>query len=328
MRPPAPAPAVLSTMWAVQPRFEHALDAFAERARELGFSGIEINHSMDAAQVGVLLAQQALPVAAVHAPAPLERHPQYGWNRSLDPASEDEAERRLAVRYARRSIELAGEAGASLVVLHLGAVGPRQLGPERSLRRLFGRGSASREERAAAVAAAPGERARLAPPALDRARRSLAELAPLSEAHGVRLGLECRLHYHQIPLPSEAAELLAEHPPERVGYVHDVGHAEVQHRLGLVDRASWFDLLGDRLIGVHLSDVNGLADHRAPGNGDVDFRWLAGRLPADAVRTLEIDQEEPDDDLALGLHLLSDAGVITRGPPGPASAPDEVFARL
>ncbi|MCY4639766.1 MAG: sugar phosphate isomerase/epimerase [Chloroflexi bacterium] len=320
MRPDAAAPAVLSTMWALQPRFEQALDAFVERARALGFSGIEINHSMDAAQVGVLLAQRALPVVAVHAPAPLERHPAHGWNRSLDPASEDEAERRLAVHYAGRSIELAGEAGASLVVLHLGAVGLAQLQPERTLRRLFARGSVSEEERGASVEAALRERARLAPPALDRARRSLAELVLLAEAHGVTLGLECRLYHHQIPLPSEAAELLAEHPPERVGYVHDVGHAEIQHRLGLVDRASWFDLLGERLVGVHLSDVNGLADHRAPGNGDVDFRWLAKRLSAGAVRTLEIDQDEPDDDIERGLELLGEAGVITRGAPRPADA--------
>ena len=314
MRPLAPGQAVLSTMWAVQARFEHALDAFVERAAELGFSGIEINHSMDASQVGVILAQRVLPVVAVHAPAPLERHPTVGWNRSLDTASEDDEERRLAVHYAVRSIELAGEAGASLVVLHLGAIGLAQLRPERTLRRLFERGSTSGEEWGAAVEEALRERSRLAAPALDRARRSLAELAPIAAAHRVTLGLECRLYHHQIPLPAEAAELLAEHPPEVVGYVHDVGHAEVQHRLGLIDRGSWFDLLGERLVGVHLSDVDGLVDHRAPGNGDVDFRRIAERLPASAVRTLEIDQEEADDDLARGLELLAGAGVIT--PPG------------
>ncbi len=305
-------------MWAVQPRFEHALDVFAERAAELGFAGIEINHSMDAAQVGVLLAQTALPVVSVHAPAPLERHPGGGWNRSLDLASDDERERLLAVDYARRSIELAGEAGASLVILHPGAASLAQLPPERRLRRLYERGAARGEEWGAAVDEALRERARLGPPALDRARRSLADLVRVAELHDVTIGLECRLYYHQLPLPDEAAELLAEHPPDRVGYVHDVGHAEVQHRLGLTDRAAWLDLLGERLVGVHLSDVNGLVDHRAPGNGDVDFRWVAERLPAGVVRTLEIDQEEPEDDLVRGLQLLSGAGVVAPPPPGRA----------
>ena len=304
-------------MWAVQPRFEHALDAFVGRAAELGFGGIEINHSMDAAQVGVLLAQTVLPVVSVHAPAPLERHPTAGWNRSLDLASDDEEERGLAVRYARRSLELAGEAGAPLVVLHLGAAAPAQLPAERTLRRLFALGLTSGPEWDAAAEDALRERARLGAPALARARRSLADLVPLAELHGVTLGLECRLYYHQVPLPHEAAELLSEHEPARVGYVHDVGHAEVQHRLGLTDRAAWFDLLGERLVGVHLSDVSGLVDHRAPGKGDVDFRRVASRLPPGAVRTLEVDQEESDDDLARGLEVLVAAGAVAPAPAEP-----------
>jgi sugar phosphate isomerase/epimerase len=320
---PTPAPAAaapaaaLSTMWAVQPRFERDLGAFFARAAELGFTGVEINHSMDAAQAGAILAQRLLPVVAVHAPAPLERHPSAGWNRSLDLAAEDEAERALAVRYTERSIDLAAEAGARIVVVHLGAVAGGQIRAERALRRLVERGETAGEEWEAAADEAVRERAQRAPAALERARRSLAELARPAGERGVTLGLECRLHYHEIPLPAEAAELLAEHPPEAVGYVHDVGHAEVQHRLGLTDRGAWFDLLGERTVESHISDVRGLLDHRAPGNGDVDFGWLAERLPASAVRTLEINQHEPDDDLARGLALLAEAGVVA--PPGAAA---------
>ena len=315
----APPAAALSTMWAVQPRFQHDLGAFLERAAELGFSGVEINHSMDAAQVGAILAQRLLPVVAVHAPAPLERHPSAGWNRLLDLAAEEPAERALAVRYTQRSIELAAQAGARIVVVHLGAVAGGQLRAERALRRLVERGATAGEEWEAAADEAVRERALRAPRALDRARRSLAELARAAGERGVTLGLECRLHYHEIPLPAEAAELLGAHPPELVGYVHDVGHAEVQHRLGLTDRGAWFDLLGERVVESHLSDVRGLLDHRAPGNGDVDFGWLAERLPASAVRTLEVNQHEPDDELARGLALLVEAGVVA--PPGaPAAA--------
>jgi sugar phosphate isomerase/epimerase len=87
----------------------------------------------------------------------------------------------------------------------------------------------------------------------------------------------------------------------------------VQHRLGLVDRATWWDLLGDRLVGLHLHDVRGLVDHRAPGNGDVDFAWLAERIRAAApspALTFEIDQREPDDDVARGLEVLRAAGIV------------------
>ena len=304
-------PSALSTMWAVQPRFERDLPAFAERARELGYGAIEINHSMDAAQARALLAQDRLPVTAVHAPAPLEREPGRGWNRALDLASADEGERGAALRHARRSIDLAAAAGAGAVVVHLGSACP-PLPAERRLRALYAEGglaAAARRERAAAIAEARGGRARLAPPRLAQARRSLDALAAHAAPRGVALGLECRLRYHQIPLPDEAAELLAPYPPETAGYWHDAGHAEVLHRLGLVDRGDWFARLGGRVLGSHLHDVGGLRDHLAPGRGDLDFAWLAARLPPHAARTFEIDQREPDEAVRAAPGLLRAAGM-------------------
>ncbi len=58
----------LSTMWAVQPRFERDLGGFMERAAELGYEAIEINHSMDAAQIGSILGHGTLPVTGVSGP--------------------------------------------------------------------------------------------------------------------------------------------------------------------------------------------------------------------------------------------------------------------
>ena len=106
-------------------------------------------------------------------------------------------------------------------------------------------------------------------------------------------------------------ELLAPYPRELAGYWHDVGHAEVQHRLGLTHMDAWFDELGERLLGTHLHDVQRLKDHRAPGNGDVDFEALAKRLPASAARTFEVDQHESDTDLEASLDLLRGVGVVS-----------------
>ncbi len=305
-------PIALSTMWAVQPRFEHDLRAFMERAAELGYEAIEINHSMDAAQIGAILGHDVLPVTNVHAPAPLERHSSLGWNRELDLASEDEQERSVAVDYTKRSIDCAVEAGAGAVVVHLGAVSRRPINGDRRLRALYA-GSARAPggdlAHEGAIVEALRDRSRLAPPAVERAGRSLEELVAYAEPHGVAIGLECRLHFHEIPLPEEAAQLLAPYPPAVAGYWHDVGHAEVLHRLGLVERSAWFDLLGERVLGVHVSDVAGIRDHRAPGRGDVDYGWLAARLPADAALTLEIDQREPDEAVRAALDVLRAAGI-------------------
>ncbi len=303
----------LSTMWAVQPRFERSLDAFMERAAELGYRGVEINHSMTAEQAGAILGLKSLPVTGVHAPAPLERHPSAGWNRDMNLASIDEAERGLAVEFHLRSIALAAEAGAAVVVVHLGGVGSRLLAGERRLRSMYDRREVMLEQWEAAIDETVRERAAAAPPYLDAAHRSLAIIADEASKRGITLGVETRLHYHEIPLPQEAASLFTPYPREVVGYVHDVGHAEVQHRLGVIDRSAWWDLAGPRLVQLHLHDVRGLLDHRAPGNGDVDWAWLAARIAEAnprAQRTLEIDQVEPDEDLARAVQVLAAAGIV------------------
>ena len=284
---PARPPVALSTMWAVQPRFERDLRAFMERAVELGYEAVEINHSMDAAQIGAILGHDVLPVTNVHAPAPLERHSSLGWNRELDLAAEDERERGVAVDFTQRSIDCAVEAGAGTVVVHLGAVSRRPINGDRRLRR----------------ALTPDARARPRPTSRTRARswrRSASAAgsrrprwsAPLARSRSWcatrsrtawRSALEGRLNFHEIPLPEEAAELLAPYSPTAAGYWHDVGHAEVLHRLGLVERSAWFDLLGERLLGVHISDVAGLRDHRAPGRGRRRLRLACG-APARAGR--------------------------------------------
>ena len=309
--PPAAAPpAALSTMWAVQPRFERDLPAFIDRAAALGYGAVEVNHSMDAAQLDAIRGHGGLPVTGVHAPAPRERHPGGGWSTDLNLASVDEGERELAVRYTRRSIEAAADLGAPLVVVHLGEIAGGELAGERRRRVAFERGETAGGEWARAGVEAVELRAALAGPHLAQARRSLAELASAAEAAGVTLGLECRNYYHHIPLPDEMAALLADYPPAVVGYCHDVGHAEVLHRLGLVALDAWFELLAERGVGTHLHDVRGLTDHRAPGNGDVDFAALAARLPPAAARTFEIDQHEPDADVARALEVLRAAGVV------------------
>ena len=176
----------LSTMWAVQPRFERDLGAFMERAAELGYEAIEINHSMDAEQIGAILGHATLPVTAVHAPAPLERDRERGWNRGLNLASTDEEERALAVDYTQRSIDVAAEAGAPAVVVHLGSVGARAINAASRLREMYPRRQlADRGLGAGNRRGAPRSRTACGP--VPRAGPALAR-----RAGGVRRAEECR----------------------------------------------------------------------------------------------------------------------------------------
>jgi hypothetical protein len=90
----------------------------------LGYEAIVINASMTpSAVVEAIVASGVLPVASIHAPAPLVNYPDRGWNRDLNLASLDEVERELALRYTERSVDLAVETGARHVVVHLGSAG-------------------------------------------------------------------------------------------------------------------------------------------------------------------------------------------------------------
>jgi sugar phosphate isomerase/epimerase len=163
-------------------------------------------------------------------------------------------------------------------------------------------------------AEAESERGALAQRHLPQAARSLESLAEYAANAGIALGLENRLHYHEIPRYDEAAKLIAPYPSGLVGYWHDIGHAEVQHRLGLVDRHCWLDTNGPRTIGSHLHDVSSIVDHRAPGEGDVDWQYIVEGLPGDALRTFEINQHEPQSLLAPALELLRRVGLVPAGP--------------
>jgi sugar phosphate isomerase/epimerase len=300
----------LSTMWAQQDRFAGNFTAFAAAARNAGYSGIEVSHSTRLDDLEALMAGDVLPVVSLHAPTPRMRARNGRDNGALNLASIDEDERAQAVEHTVRTLDFAARAGARYIVVHLGGIGARLLDGEARLRRLYPDSRIDSEEAVAARDATFVERSRLAPPYLEAARRSLGELVRAATERGVTIGLENRLHFHEIPSADETVALLAEVGPDQAGYWHDVGHAEVQSRLGLIDARGALASLTPRLIGAHLHDVRGITDHRAPGNGDVDWSYIAAALSPTTHRTLEIDQREPEPLLAGALAYLRARDVL------------------
>lgn len=298
----------LSTMYAQHERFEDGA-VFARFAADAGYDAIEISHSTPADRIGQIVAADVLPIVSVHQPAPWERSSLGIPNADLNLASLDRDERAEAIHYARKSIELAAELGAAAVVLHLGQVDDDELRDmDRRLRQRSGpEGFVPGALRRSAIA----RRSRLSEPYRDAARKSLRELTEVAAPLGVVLGVESRIHFHEIPLAAELPELLDGLDPERVGYWHDVGHVEVLHRLGYVDRSAWLGQSGVRCVGAHVHDVADLADHRAPGAGDVDWHDHLPYLAHLACWTLEINQFQPDDAVRSAPDLLR--GALSRG---------------
>ncbi|MDP8958299.1 MAG: sugar phosphate isomerase/epimerase [Actinomycetota bacterium] len=292
-------------MWAQQPRFAEGLGPFSQVAQGAGYVGIEVSHLTDLGGFESLLNQSVLPVHSLHAPTPRPA----AAARGLNLAATDEDERAAAVGSTVRTMDYAVRVGARFVVVHLGHISER-LDEEDQLRRFFQQGRIESDEARATRDQAHRRRRELVGPHLTAAQRSLAELAEAASARGVAIGLENRLGFREIPSPEETALLLADYPPGLVGYWHDTGHLEVQGRLGLLDRQEALDSLGARILGTHLHDVQGLRDHRAPGNGESDWAYIARALPPAAVRTFEISGDEPETFIQGAIGFLARCGIL------------------
>ncbi|MXY72318.1 MAG: sugar phosphate isomerase/epimerase [Dehalococcoidia bacterium] len=298
----------LSTMYAQQKRFDNGAD-FARYAAEAGYDAIEVSHSTSPEKLREILDSGILPVTSVHQPAPLVEVEGGKSNHDLNLASTRRSEHAGALRHALRSIEWAAEAGASALVVHLGEVEGSFSGTTAELYRLF-RQHGIRDNRAAeARAEMEQRRAEAAPANMEAARESLEQLVEAARPHGIVIGIENRLEYHQIPLPAESRALMDGFAPDEVGHWHDTGHAEVLDRLGFLPHRAWFDELGDRLVGAHVHDVRGVVDHRAPGTAQLDWEMVAGGLSSLDAITLEIDQRETDDDVRAAPAFLRSVGL-------------------
>lgn len=298
----------LSTMYAQAERYGDMHD-FARDALRFGFDAIEVSHSTPVEKFERLLDGSGAVLSSIHAPAPrvqVNGRP----NGSLNLASLDNAERDLALEHTKGSIDHCSATGARYLVVHLGGAGNEMLASERKMRQMFDSGTREGDAYEELKRETIEKRSQMAEPYLERARESLAALMAYAGDRGVAIGLENRLHHHEFPLPDEAIELLKGYAPHAAGYWHDVGHAEVQARLGYVDKREWLTKLSSRTIGCHLHDVDGIGDHRAPGRGNVEWDYLAEGIPAAALRVFEINQLEPEEAVAGAIAYLRERGVV------------------
>jgi sugar phosphate isomerase/epimerase len=291
----------LSTMWGVG-RFASLADFFTA-GRELGFARFELNHAVNSPMLAGLSLDGA--ISSIHEPCPADVSVAELKRRNWLISAPDEQDRRQGVLATRRSIDLAFELGAQAVIVHPGQV-DADPALESALVDLYQRGNPAGPEYTLAKERLSRGRAAQAETNMRSVRRSLLELAEYAAQRGIRLGLENRFHYQEIPSPDELRDLLDLGLGDAVGYWHDVGHAQVLEHLGFHSQEEWLQRFAGHIIGVHLHDVVGLTDHLAAGLGQVDWDLVAGYLPATALRTCEFQSSNSAQEVAAGLQWLVD----------------------
>jgi len=296
----------LSTMW-VKGRFSR-MARFAAKAKELGFTHIEVNASISPGMLSELL-KTTIPISSIHSPCPSILSSRGIPISSLSLSSLDESERIEAVSFTKQTIDLAASVRARAVVLHMGEV-PIDLSLQDRLYKLHDGGYAQTKEYSQAKEELVYQRTSQALHYLDAARKSLQELSEYSRQKGIMLGLETRFHPHEIPNMDEMAELLNEIAESLVGYWHDVGHAEVQQQLGFSLHEEWLSRFRDRMVGIHLHDILGISDHHAPGKGDMNWEMVAKYLPPGIVKVCEIGEWNDEEQMQGIVKFLQKKGIV------------------
>jgi sugar phosphate isomerase/epimerase len=194
-------------------------------------------------------------------------------------SSHRESERERAIKLTFQTLDFAKRLGAGLVVLHLGRV-PIDPFTDKLVEMAEAGEHLSRKYVKIKLKAVQ-QREKKAPLYLQRAKECLMRVVDYAAHKEVKLGIEGRQCYEEIPSEIELAALLDEiNAPNLVGYWHDFGHIQIKENVGFVDHAEWLAHIAPRMFGGHLHDTVWPGhDHRPPFTGAIDYDKLIPLIP-------------------------------------------------
>jgi sugar phosphate isomerase/epimerase len=210
-------------------------------------------------------------------------------------SSPDERERERALRHTFQTVDFAVRLDAEFVVLHLGRTSISDFTDK--LVRFAEVGMIHSRDFVRTKLDCIKRREAEAPRYFQRAKDALRRIADYAGEKGIRLGVESRHSYEEIPNEEEMLQVLEEFD-EPVGYWHDFGHVQVKHNLGYLDHVEWMEQVAPRLLGCHLHDTQWPGrDHMAPFTGDVDYDSLLAFLPKDTLFVFEMSPRRTSEEI-------------------------------
>ncbi|MCX7919980.1 MAG: sugar phosphate isomerase/epimerase [bacterium] len=301
----------LSTSWNAN-RHDNGI-ALIHEIQQAGFNHIEAEYRLSAEMLTDLISlhkKNEINIVSIHnfCPVPDILKREQGSGDALLLTSLDEDERKLAVKYSKKTIEIAVELGGIPVVFHTGYI--QVQGRHRSTHHLVELIKQNKtNERDQAYREMQITRQKYIAPHFDQLLRSLDELNEFGFRYGIKLGIENRYHFYDIPNFAELAVIFTTFAGGSIGYWHDVGHGQMFEFLGINKHTEFLDTYADKMIGIHLHDMVDDQDHQAPGKGNIDFSMVAKYLKPDTVRVLEVHPPAPATELRDSIEVLRIAGI-------------------
>jgi sugar phosphate isomerase/epimerase len=264
---------------------------------ELGFDLIELGHGTRLSLVPGI--QKMFDAGEVHfsslhnfCPLPVEVMVASPDCHKFSAVSSEERER--AIKQTLQTIDFAARLNAPFVVLHLGEVNMSPITDRLIELAKAGRYLSRRYVRLKIGAVQRRERNALR--YLQRVKDCLRRVIEHAASKNVRIALEGRRGYEEIPTERELPGLLEEMDCAQLGYWHDFGHLQIKENLGFIDHAEWLGLIGPRAFGCHVQDCIWPAkDHEAPFTGAVNFEKLVPLLPTNCLFVWEMSPNKTAD---------------------------------
>jgi len=182
-------------------------------------------------------------------------------------ASLDQDERRLAIRWTSKTIELANDLEGPAVVVHCGKV---DVDPEwDTIRALYRKEKGVSESIKTLLDRKISECRQVHSKHLDALLKSLDEILNYASHLEITVSLENRFSFHELPFYEDFDFIFNEFEGAPVTYWHDIGHEAVNVELGLIEPGFCLQRFRHKLSGFHVHDVEGVDDHLPLGRGNL-----------------------------------------------------------